>query len=518
MTEKIFNDNDIINSILFDCQCCLFLLDMTNKDSLTNLKKLVNDNSFEELSYLKIILVENKIDEEKEINEEEVDEFMKENNLKEKMKISIKNGTGIEDLSNKIKEYVNDNTNDIPINFSTQNINEFKGGENEKDSLKWVKTANIIFLGNSMVGKSSLFLRIDKNHFKECFMSSIGMDRIAKSFKYKKDIYILAIESSCDETSVSIVKNGTEDVATIINSQIDIHKNYGGVVPEIASRKHMENITIVLDECLSKANMKFEDMDAFACTYAPGLTGSLLVGLECAKTLSLIYNKPFIKVNHMLGHISANKINNTLKYPLISLIVSGGHTDLILMKDENNSEYLGSTLDDAIGECYDKVAKILGLSYPGGPNVERLALNGKDTYKMPTILNDESYNFSFSGIKSHVNNLVHNEHQRGNEVNIEDLCRSFQDAVTKHLIEKTKKALLDYNIKYLLIAGGVASNTHIREELLKMCKSINVEMHVPDKKYCTDNATMIGAAAYPLYLKGEFATLDTNAKSNENIK
>ena len=189
MTEKIFNDNDIINSILFDCQCCLFLLDMTNKDSLTNLKKLVNDNSFEELSYLKIILVENKIDEEKEINEEEVDEFMKENNLKEKMKISIKNGTGIEDLSNKIKEYVNDNTNDIPINFSTQNINEFKGGENEKDNLKWVKTANIIFLGNSMVGKSSLFLRIDKNHFKECFMSSIGMDRIAKSFKYKKDIY-----------------------------------------------------------------------------------------------------------------------------------------------------------------------------------------------------------------------------------------------------------------------------------------------------------------------------------------
>ncbi len=342
-------------------------------------------------------------------------------------------------------------------------------------------------------------------------------DKTALIMEYSKDIYILAIESSCDETSVSIVKNGCEDVSTVINSQIDIHKNYGGVVPEIASRKHMENITIVLDECLSKANMKFEDMDAFACTYAPGLTGSLLVGLECAKTLSLIYNKPFIKVNHMLGHISANKINNTLKYPLISLIVSGGHTDLILMKDENTSKYLGSTLDDAIGECYDKVAKILGLEYPGGPNVEKLALNGKNTYKMPVILNDESYNFSFSGIKSHVNNLVHNEHQRGNEVNKEDLCRSFQDAVTEHLISKTKKALIDYNVKYLLIAGGVASNSHIREELSKMCEGIGVEIHVPDKKYCTDNATMIGAAAYPLYLKKEFAALDTNAKSNENI-
>lgn len=342
-------------------------------------------------------------------------------------------------------------------------------------------------------------------------------DKTALIMEYSKDVYILAIESSCDETSVSIVKNGTEDIATVINSQIDIHKNYGGVVPEIASRKHMENITIVLDECLSKANMKFEDMDAFACTYAPGLTGSLLVGLECAKTLSLIYNKPFIKVNHMLGHISANKINNELKYPLISLIVSGGHTDLIYMKDENTSKYLGSTLDDAIGECYDKVAKILGLEYPGGPNVERLALKGNNTYKMPTILNDESYNFSFSGIKSHINNLVHNEHQRGNEVNKEDLCKSFQDAVTNLLVSKTKKSLIDYKVKYLLIAGGVASNSHIREELTKMCKSINVEIHIPDKKYCTDNATMIGAAAYPLYLKKEFSPLDTNAKSNENI-
>ncbi len=334
----------------------------------------------------------------------------------------------------------------------------------------------------------------------------------------KKDTYILAIESSCDETSVSIVKNGREDIATIINSQIDIHKNFGGVVPEIASRKHMENITIVLDECLKKANMKFEEMNAFACTYAPGLTGSLLVGLECAKTLSLIYNKPFIKVNHMLGHISANKIGKELEYPLIALIISGGHTDLLLMKSENESMYLGSTLDDAIGECYDKVAKILSLPYPGGPLVESLALNGTDTYKMPSILNDESYNFSFSGIKSHVNNLVHNEAQRGNEINKENLCCSFQNAVTLSLVNKTKKALLDNNVKNLIIAGGVASNSYIRNNLTSMCENIGVKINIPDKKYCTDNATMIGAAAYPLYQRKEFSTLDTNASSHEVIK
>lgn len=343
-------------------------------------------------------------------------------------------------------------------------------------------------------------------------------DKRALIMEYIKDTYILAIESSCDETSVSIVKNGCEDIATVINSQIDIHKNYGGVVPEIASRKHMENITIVLSECLEKANMKLESIDAFACTYAPGLTGSLLVGLECAKTLSMIYKKPFIKVNHMLGHISANKIDNELKYPLVSLIISGGHTDLILMNSETESKYLGQTLDDAIGEAYDKVAKILGLSYPGGPNVERLAKLGKDTYKMPIILNDESYNFSFSGIKSHINNLVHNEFQRGREVRKEDLCCSFQNSVTNLLVSKTKKALLDNQVKYLLISGGVASNSFIRESLSNMCDQNNIEIHIPQKKYCTDNAAMIGAAAYTLFLKKEFASLDTNAKSNENIE
>ena len=333
-----------------------------------------------------------------------------------------------------------------------------------------------------------------------------------------KDTYILAVESSCDETSVSIIKNGYEDISTIINSQIDVHTKYGGVVPEVASRLHLENITMVIDQCLEKANMKLDDIDAFACTYAPGLLGSLLVGVEATKALSFIYNKPFIATNHMMGHIYANMIGNKLEYPLISLIVSGGHTDLILMKSETEFEYLGQTLDDAIGEAYDKVARILDLPYPGGPNVEKYALEGKPTYKMPQILNDESYNFSFSGIKSHCNNIVHNANQRGEKINKNDLARSFQDCVTSHLVDKVKKALLNYNIKTFLISGGVAANSHIRESLENMCKEIGVTMHMPTKKYCTDNAAMIGAAAYVLYKNKKFAPLSTNAQSRASLE
>ena len=333
-----------------------------------------------------------------------------------------------------------------------------------------------------------------------------------------KDVYILAIESSCDETSVSIIKNGFEDVATIINSQIDVHTKYGGVVPEVASRLHLENITMVINECLEKANMKLEDIDAFACTYAPGLLGSLLVGVEATKTLSFIYNKPFIATNHMMGHIYANMIGNKLEYPLISLIVSGGHTDLILMKSETDFEYLGQTLDDAIGEAYDKVARILDLPYPGGPNVEKYALEGKPSYKMPQILNDDTYNFSFSGIKSHINNLVHNEKQRGKDVNKYDVACSFQNCVTSHLVDKTKKALLNYKVKTFLLSGGVAANSFIRNSLKEMCDEINVEMHMPEKRYCTDNAAMIGAAAYVLYKNKQFSPLSTNAKSHASLE
>ena len=333
-----------------------------------------------------------------------------------------------------------------------------------------------------------------------------------------KDVYILAIESSCDETSVSIIKNGHEDVATVINSQIDVHTKYGGVVPEVASRLHLENITMVIDECLERANMKLEDIDAFACTYAPGLLGSLLVGVEATKALSFIYNKPLIGTNHMMGHIYANMIGNELNYPLISLIVSGGHTDLILMKSENEFEYLGQTLDDAIGEAYDKVARILDLPYPGGPNVEKYALQGEPSYKMPQILNDDSFNFSFSGIKSHINNLVHNEKQRGHEINKYDIACSFQNCVTSHLVDKVKKALIKYNLKTFLISGGVAANSYIRNSLKDMCDSIGVEMHMPEKKYCTDNAAMIGAAAYVLYKNKQFSELSLNAKSHASLQ
>lgn len=332
-----------------------------------------------------------------------------------------------------------------------------------------------------------------------------------------KDVYILAIESSCDETSVSIVRNGRDDIATIINSQIDVHTKYGGVVPEVASRLHLENITMCINECLVKANMKIDDVDAIACTYAPGLLGSLLVGVEAAKVLSYVFNKPLIGVNHMMGHICANNIGNDLPYPLLALIVSGGHTDLISMNSEDNFKYLGQTLDDAIGEAYDKVARILDLPYPGGPNVEKYASMGNNTYKMPTILNDDSYNFSFSGIKSHVNNLVHNEKQRGNEVNKYDIACSFQTTVTNLLVSKVKKALIDGNFKTFIMSGGVASNNYIRTALREMCDSINVKMYVPDKIYCTDNATMIGAAAYILYKNNKFSDLSLNARSNAKI-
>ena len=333
----------------------------------------------------------------------------------------------------------------------------------------------------------------------------------------EKDIYIFAIESSCDETSASIVKNGVVDVATTVNSQIDTHTLYGGVVPEIASRMHLENITIVIEETLKKANMRLEDMDAFACTYGPGLLGSLLVGLEATKTLSMIYNKPFIKVNHMMGHIYANKIGDNMEFPLLSLVISGGHTDLILMEDEDKFKYIGRTLDDAIGECFDKVARIMSIPYPGGPNLEKLANTGSDTYLMPKLLDDDSYNFSFSGIKSYCNNLVHNEKQRGNEIRYADLACSFQNAVTNSLVSKCEKAIKDLKIKNFIISGGVASNSFIRNKLIEMCKNNNVNIKVPDKKYCTDNATMIGAAAYIHFKNKNFASLDTNADSGADL-
>ncbi len=333
-----------------------------------------------------------------------------------------------------------------------------------------------------------------------------------------KDIYILGIESSCDETSASIVKNGTEEIATVISSQIDIHKNYGGVVPEIASRHHVKNITIVLEECLEKANMTIDDVDAIAITYGPGLIGSLLIGLEAAKTLSFIYNKPLIPVHHIAGHIYANSLVKELKFPLLAVVVSGGHTEIIEMKKHYSFEKLGGTLDDAIGECYDKVARVIGLEYPGGPKLDKLAKEGKDTYKLPIPLQDDSYNFSFSGLKSAVINLAHNEEQRGEELRKSDLAASFQKVAVESIVSKVKKAIEEKNIKNVIVAGGVAANNGLREAMQEMTKELGVELSIPPMKYCTDNGTMIAAAGYYAYLDGRRADLTLNSKSQDTLK
>lgn len=332
-----------------------------------------------------------------------------------------------------------------------------------------------------------------------------------------KDVYILAIESSCDETSMAIVKNGKEVISIVINTQISTHENYGGVVPEIASRMHAENITIVLDETLKKANMKIEEVDAIAVTYGPGLMGSLLVGVEAAKTLSLLYNKPLIAVNHLAGHVYANNLENDMQFPLLALIISGGHTDIVYMEGDYKFKVLGGTLDDAIGEAYDKVARVLGLKYPGGPNVEKMALNGKPSYKLPIPMNDDTLNMSFSGLKSSIINLVHNETQRNREINKEDLACSFQVVATNQLVRKLELAINKTNIKNIIIAGGVSANQYIRQEVTKLAAKHNANISVPKLLYCTDNAAMIGAAAYPLYLKKDFANLDLNANPSEEL-
>lgn len=333
----------------------------------------------------------------------------------------------------------------------------------------------------------------------------------------KKDVYILAIESSCDETSMAIIKNGTDNIATTILTQMDTHAVFGGVVPEIASRMHSENITMVLEDVLNKANMKVEDVDAIAVTYAPGLLGSLLVGIEAAKTLALVYNKPLIKVNHLAGHIYANNLVQKMEFPLLALVISGGHTELVLMEDDYKFKVLGETLDDAIGEVYDKVARVLDLPYPGGPNIEKYAEQGTPSYDLPIPMNNDKLNFSYSGLKSAVINLVHNEKQRGNEIRKFDLAASFQKVAIDELIRKTDLAINKYNIKRLIVAGGVTANKYLRGEMEKLADKHNINLTVPPIKYCTDNAAMIGCAAYPLYLKKDFADFSLNAESTMNL-
>ena len=332
-----------------------------------------------------------------------------------------------------------------------------------------------------------------------------------------KDTYILGIESSCDETSVSIVKNGCEEIATVILSQMDTHACYGGVVPEIASRMHVENITIVIEECLNKANMTIDEIDAIAVTQGPGLIGCLLIGVGAATTLSYIYNKPLVPVHHIAGHIYANNLVSKMEFPLIALVVSGGHTDLIYMEDDYKFKKIGGTLDDAVGECYDKVARVINVPYPGGPLVDKLSYEGSDTYPLPLPLDDASYNFSFSGIKSAVINLVHNEAQRGNEVRKEDIACSFQNRVVEILSKKTMKALKEYNVKNLIIAGGVSANSGIRSKFKELCEKEGINLTIPNIKYCTDNAAMIAAAGYFAYKKGIRADIDLKATATTSL-
>lgn len=325
-----------------------------------------------------------------------------------------------------------------------------------------------------------------------------------------KDIIILGIESSCDETSVSIVKNGREVLSNVINTQISIHELYGGVVPEIASRNHVENISPVMKEALKEANMKINDIDAVACTYGPGLVGALLVGVSYAKALSYAANKPLIGVNHIQGHIAANYITyKDLKPPFLTLLISGGNTQLVLVKDYTEFEILGKTKDDAVGEAFDKIARVIGLGYPGGPKMDNLAKEGKPNIELPKV-HVEGLNFSFSGLKTAIINL----HHKNPNINKADLAASFEKDVAEILLKNTKMAVKETNINKIALAGGVSANSYIRKAFKELEEKENVQVYYPELKLCTDNAAMIASAGYYNYLKDNFSDLNLNAVPN----
>ena len=313
---------------------------------------------------------------------------------------------------------------------------------------------------------------------------------------------VLGIETSCDETGVAVVRSGKEVLSNEVFTQIEIHKVYGGVVPEVASRHHIEKITYVMDAAIKKANLTFEDIDLIAVTGNPGLVGSLMVGINAAKAVALAYNKPIVFVNHIHGHIYANYIEDDFLFPLLALVVSGGHTELILMRDHFQFEILGETLDDAVGEAYDKVARVVGAGYPGGPIIDKMAKQGEASYALPKIMLDkDSLNFSFSGLKSAVINLVNKHKMKNEEINPNDLAASFQEAAISVLVEKTIKAATEHEVKQVVVAGGVAANSHLREEMAQAISALpSVKLSIPKMKYCTDNAAMIAVAGYFQYL------------------
>lgn len=328
-----------------------------------------------------------------------------------------------------------------------------------------------------------------------------------------KDIICLAIESSCDETSVAIVKNGRDVLSNIISTQIDIHKKYGGVVPEIASRNHVENITYVVKEAIEKANIKLEDVDIIGCTYGPGLVGALLVGLSTAKAMAYALNKPLIGVHHIEGHIAANYITHKeLTPPYLCLVVSGGHSHLVYVEDYTKFRVLGKTRDDAVGEAFDKVSRAVGLGYPGGPIIDKMAKDGKPIYKLPRT-HFENLDFSFSGVKTAVLNLINKD----KSLNVNDLCASFEEAVTDVLVENVLKAVGELNVSKVAIAGGVSANSYLRDRMQKIGSMHNLKIYYPELILCTDNAAMIGAAAYYNFLAGKISNLDLNAVPNLKI-
>lgn len=334
-----------------------------------------------------------------------------------------------------------------------------------------------------------------------------------------KQTTILALETSCDETSVSVVENGTTILSNSVLSQIESHQRFGGVVPEVASRHHVENITLMIDEALQQSKKTMADIDAVAVTQGPGLIGALLVGVNAAKTLAFAHQKPLIPVHHIAGHVYANQLQSGLQFPLIALIVSGGHTELVYMEDHLQFEVIGETRDDAVGEAYDKVARKIGLPYPGGPAIDRLAAEGEDTYDFPRVwLEPDSYDFSFSGLKSAVINKLHQLNQRGETVIPENVATSFQNSVVEVLVGKAIRACEAYQVKQLIVAGGVASNRGLRQALESATAEKGIELAIPEPQLCTDNAAMIGAAAHEIYLKGLRGDMALNGQSSMDLE
>lgn len=330
----------------------------------------------------------------------------------------------------------------------------------------------------------------------------------------KQDYIILAIETSCDETAVAIVRNGKELITNVVSSQIASHVQFGGVVPEIASRQHTEQITYVIEEAFQKSGLDWEDIDAIAVTEGPGLIGALLVGINAAKALAFIKKKPLIAVHHLAGHIYANRLIQEFDFPLLALIVSGGHTELVLMEAHGSYHLIGQTLDDAAGEAFDKVARTLGLPYPGGPHIDRLAKEAEDEVVFPRAWLEGSYDFSFSGLKSAVINYVHNEKQRGHSLDVAKVAAGFQTSVVDVLTEKTYKAAIDHGVQQVIVAGGVAANQGLRKAMQLRFQQSEIPVYFPPIELCTDNAAMIAAAAGILYERGEFANWELNGKAS----